>query len=146
MFDWELDIQRRAWSILGEIRVYEEHLNSLLFKSTQQIASLKTFAIYNGRERWIGIEVSGFIKKLFIIFGEHRSSCSIVVESHISQGISINPPTIAEWLKLDPVKKTSFRSTGQSDACKHIISEIAEFVREVRSQENDLKKKVDFST
>jgi hypothetical protein len=60
------------------------------------------FAVYNGRERWVGIcfisKHHSFIAKsncLYIIFGENRNSDNLVVQ-HWYGPSSFNPPTIPD--------------------------------------------------
>lgn len=61
---------------------------------------IKTFAWYNGRENWCGIEVqkNSFTGNvLYLVFGEHRNSDDLTYQHMFKTRAFVNPPNVSDF-------------------------------------------------
>lgn len=103
-----LEIDSQAWSVFMALRDVDlpEHTES--------------FAIYNGRERWIGLEVPRKDGYTYIIFGEHRNSDDLCVQSWVKDHMYFNPPTVADIPDESYTQRVRFDYMAVGSAIKEI--------------------------
>jgi hypothetical protein len=89
---------------------------------------IRSFAFYNGRERWAGVSISSYRSDTPTkawIFGENRNSDDLCVESADVKSF-LNPPTIREW----PGDAYHARRFFSPDAYMEVVSELHLQIRE----------------
>lgn len=112
--DWTFGIDKVSMEIM-------RHMERFTIGG-ENVMQVRIFPYYNGRENCIGIQVvksKPFFDSLVVLFGEHRHSDDIFVQSWV-QDAGINPPCVAD--KYLKAKHDSYYTRVSIPAGSHSLA------------------------
>jgi hypothetical protein len=119
MIDFKFNVHPIAYAVANVVNI---HLSEDCVRYPYE---LKTYPFYNGREKGILLTFGKLIDRqmLCIVFGEHRNSDNIFVDSWIMNR-SINPPTVNDFSEEAYKERKFFKYDQIYDAAIYILKKL----------------------
>lgn len=128
-----MQITDRHFGIDSQARAFLELLATYDFTVGTGI-HFNTFAFYNGRERWAGLEVYSYHNgSLFLVFGEDRNSDSFCLQMWEGKS-QVNPPTLKDMPEEAYQDRRAFKPFDYSAAFDLVTGAINQFITEAAKE------------